>query len=131
VTLDVEGRLVYSAHHYGPNEYRQPWFGASTTPGDLQAVWAKYWGSISDNGIAPVWVGEFGTTHDLADVQSPTPGSQGQWFQALTDWLQRHPDVGWTYWALNGEDRYGLLDSQYARVANTTKQAMLAALQAP
>jgi len=49
----------------------------------------------------------------------------------MKDWLGRHPEVGWTYWALNGEDRYGLLDSQYAHVANATKQTMLAAIQSP
>ena len=76
-------------------------------------------------------MGEFGTPNTLSDLQDATPGSQGQWFQAMTDWLQRHPEVGWTYWALNGEDRYGLLDSQYAHVANPAKQSTLSAIQSP
>ncbi len=78
-------------------------------------------------GTAPVWVGEFGTDNTASDVESSTAGSQGQWFQSLVSYLSANPWMGWTYWALNGEDSYDLLDSNYdATPASAAKQSLLA-----
>ncbi|MDB6008369.1 MAG: Endo,4-beta-xylanase precursor [Gammaproteobacteria bacterium] len=132
VTLSVPHQLVYSAHDYGPNLFQQAWFNSSTTPASLSAIWGKYWGYISAGGIAPVWLGEFGTTNNNTDVESTAAGSQGQWFQALAGFLQATPAIQWTYWALNGEDSYGLLDNNYDQTpANALKQSLLAAIQSP
>src|SRR6266571_8991105 len=77
-------------------------------------------------------VGEFGTGNTASDIQSATPGSQGQWFESLVNFLQNNPSIGWTYWALNGEDSYGLLDNNYdATPANAQKDSMLASIQFP
>jgi len=132
VVLNVANQLVYSAHDYGPNLFQQPWFNSSTTNASLVAVWNKYWGYINNAGTAPVWVGEFGTDNNSSDLQSSAAGSQGQWFQDLVGFIQANPTLNWTYWALNGEDEYGLLDSTYdATPASATKQSMLAAMQFP
>jgi endoglucanase len=132
VTLTSPGHVVYSAHDYGPNLFPQTWFSASTTPASLGALWDRNWGYLYTRGIAPVWVGEFGTDGTASDVRSSTPGSQGQWFQSLVSYLGRHRWMGWTYWALNGEDPYHLLDSDYGAVpASAQKQSLLAAIQAP
>ncbi len=130
VVLNVTGRLVYSAHDYGPNLYQQSWFNSSTTYSSLVTVWTKFWGYLSLDGIAPVWVGEFGTTNNTSDIQSSVAGSQGQWFQSMVSFLQSHPQLQWTYWALNGEDSYALLDSRYdATPVSALKQQMLASIQ--
>jgi endoglucanase len=130
VQLNVANQLVYSAHDYGPMEYPQSWFNGSTTYDSLVSTWTSYWAYISLNGIAPVWVGEFGTLNDGADIQATTPGSQGQWFSSLVQFLGANPSLHWTYWALNGEDRYGLLDSTYdATPVSAPKQQLLAGLQ--
>jgi endoglucanase len=132
VTLNTPNRLVYSAHDYGPHEYGQSWFNSSTTPASLQAVWTKNWAYLSQNGTAPVWLGEFGTTNNSSDIQNTVAGSQGQWFQTLVSFLGSNPAISWTYWALNGEDSYGLLDSNYDSVpASSQKQQLLASIQAP
>ena len=132
VQLSVANQLVYSAHDYGPMEYAQPWFNGSTTYDSLVSTWTSNWAYISLNGIAPVWVGEFGTLNDDADVQGTTPGSQGEWFSSLVQFLTANPSMGWTYWALNGEDRYGLLDSAYdATPVSALKQQLLAGIQFP
>ena len=40
--------------------------------------------------------------------------------------------MGWTYWALNGEDSYDLLDSNYdATPVSAAKQSLLATDQFP
>lgn len=130
VTFNTPNRLVYSAHDYGPHEYAQTWFNSNTSYNSLYTVWTSHWGFITQNGIAPVWLGEFGTTNNSADIQSNTAGSQGQWFQSLVQYLASDSTLNWTYWALNGEDSYGLLDSNYdANPANPLKQQSLASIQ--
>jgi endoglucanase len=131
VPMPVAQRLVGSAHDYGPKEYQQSWFNSSTTPQSLDAVWTKYWAYLSIDGYAPVWVGEFGTTNDAASAESSVPGSEGQWFSSLVTFLANQPNISWTYWALNGEDNYGLLDSNYdATPPSSLKQQLLSSIQA-
>jgi endoglucanase len=132
VQLSLPSQLVYSAHDYGPAESSQVWFNGSTSYESLVSTWTSYWAYISLNGIAPVWVGEFGTLNDSADIQSTTPGSEGQWFSSLVQFLGANPNLNWTYWALNGEDRYALLDSTYdATPVSALKQQLLAGIQFP
>lgn len=132
VTLPVAGRLVYSAHDYGPDVWGQPWFNGSATSTTLQAVWTKNWAYLSTGNIAPVWVGEFGTTNVSTDIESNGAGSQGQWFSALVGFLANQPNISWTYWALNGEDSFALLDSNYdAAPASALKQQLLESIQFP
>ncbi len=88
VTLNVTHQLVYSAHDYGPNLYQQSWFNGSTTYQSLVAVWTRFWAYLSLNNVAPVWVGEFGTTNNNSDIESTVPGSQGQWFQSIVTFMQ-------------------------------------------
>jgi endoglucanase len=131
VALSSPGHVVYSAHDYGPDEYQQTWFNSSTTTSSLDAVWNKFWGYIPQDGIAPLWVGEFGTGNAAADVSDSTPGSQGQWFSSLVSYIQAN-NLDWTYWALNGEDSYGLLDNNYDPTpALAAKQADLASIESP
>lgn len=125
VRLAVSNQLVYSAHDYGPNEYHQNWFNGATAA-SLEAVWNRHWGFISREGIAPVWVGEFGTSNSSRDITGTRdPGSQAQWFQELVGYLGKNPAIGWTSWALNGEDANGLLDSGYAAPSNPSKLVAL------
>ena len=112
VQLSIPDHIIYSAHEYGPMEHSQPWFNASTTSASLQALWNRRWGFIEDQGIAPVFIGEFGTS--LTDQHSDTtPGSQGQWFGAFINYLQTRSHVGWSYWSANAEDRYAFFKPDY------------------
>ncbi len=130
VTLSAAGHVVYSAHDYGPNLFQQTWFNSSTTPASLDAVWNANWGYLYSQNTAPVWVGEFGTDNTAADVSSSVAGSQGQWFSSLVAYLKANPAMGWTYWALNGEDSYALLDSNYdSTPVSSLKQSLLARIQ--
>ncbi len=132
VTLSVPNQLVYSAHDYGPDLYQQSWFNSSTTPASLDAVWNRYWAYISAGGTAPVWVGEFGTDNTSTDIENTAAGSQGQWFESLISFLQNNPQLNWTYWALNGEDSYGLLDSNYdATPPSSLKLSELESIEFP
>lgn len=83
---------------------------------------------------APVWMGEFGTGNDAGDLVSSMPGSQGQWFTDLINFIQSsyvrtaQNDSGlpvhalnWTYWALNTDDSYALLGARFSGLANPKK----------
>lgn len=130
VVLSVAARLVYSAHDYGPNLFQQSWFSSSTSFSSLSSVWNKFWGYINSNRIAPLLVGEFGTGNNSSDVESVSPGSQGQWFQSLINFMQNNPSLNWTYWALNGEDSYALLNNNYdSTPLSSLKQSELASIQ--
>ncbi len=129
VVLPRANHVVYSAHDYGPVEYQQPFF-TNATYASLSTLWDQTWGYISTNKQAPVWLGEFGTTNDAASLVSDVNGSQGLWFSSLATYITLHPNLSWTYWALNGSDRYGLLDPNYDPTpASALKQSILATLQ--
>lgn len=49
---------------------------------------------------------------------------------ALVAYIKSNPQINWTYWALNGEDSYGLLDGNYDPTpASATKQALLQSIR--
>lgn len=132
VTLNVANQLVYSAHDYGPALFQQSWFNSGTTAATLQAHWVQDFAFIYNNKTAPVWLGEFGTGNAATDIQNSAAGSEGQWFSSLIQFLAANPAMNWTYWALNGEDSFSLLDSNYdAAPVNSTKQQLLASIQFP
>jgi|KBSMisStandDraft_5_1062788.scaffolds.fasta_scaffold170496_3 hypothetical protein len=45
-------------------------------------------------------------------------------------YLKSNAQIGWTYWALNDEDSYGVLDSNYdPTAASAVKQSLLQSIQ--
>lgn len=101
-------------------------------PGHPSFPWANT--GATPYSSAPVWLGEFGTANTSGDLSSTSRGSQGQWFTALVNFIQSSygatpsNDSGvpvhslhWSYWALNGNDSYGILNNDFSAIANTTK----------
>jgi len=95
---------------------------------------------------APLLVGEFGTGDAASDLTSTGSGSQGQWFSALVELIRDSSDgsadatglealgasindLSWGYWALNGNDSYGLTDSGFTSVDTPAKLAALCSIQ--
>lgn len=129
LTLSVPHRLVYPPHDYsfdhaGLQSYDQ-----------LATILGERWGFIITQGkpfTAPLWVGEFGTVHDAADVDAST--GAGLWFESLRRYLAVG-DVDWSYWALNGTEAngapvdpsrttaktetYGILDTTWTAAASS------------
>ena len=131
MSLNVANRVVYSAHEYGPVEANQPWFNGSATPASLNAVKDQNWGFIHNNNTGPIFVGEFGTLNGNADIQSTTPGSQGQWFSSTVAYLQGKPAMSHAYWAMNGNDRYALFNDSFNGIVNASKLTLLQTIQFP
>ncbi|MBW8804314.1 MAG: cellulase family glycosylhydrolase [Catenulisporales bacterium] len=129
VRLNVANRLVYSAHDYATSVADQPWFHEASFPSNMPAIWGKNWGYLFDSNIAPVWVGEFGTT-----LQSPTDQA---WLKALVSYLRPTATYGadsyqWTFWSWNPDsgDTGGILNDDWLTV-NTVKDGYLASIKAP
>lgn len=122
VRLNVPGRLVYSAHDYGPGVYLQGWFQDPEFPANLPGIWDHHWGYLAKEGIAPVLLGEFGG-------QSVGDDAEGIWQRELVKYLKAN-GISYTYWSLNGNsgDTGGILGDDWKSV-NQDKQALLASYQ--
>jgi endoglucanase len=119
VVLNVPHRLVYSTHEYPSTISNHPWFNASNYPYNLPAVWDAHWGYIYKQGIAPVWVGEFGTKLQTA--------SDKEWLTTFVHYLGTGSGgVNWTFWCWNPDsgDTGGILNGDWKTI-NTAKEAYL------
>jgi endoglucanase len=129
VRLNVANRLVYSAHEYGNSVFHQTWFDDPSFPANLPAHWDEAWGYIAKQNIAPVWVGEFGTTLQSAQ--------DGVWLKALVQYMGPTASVGanglsWSFWSLNPNsgDTGGILKDDWLSV-DTAKDAYLNPVKFP
>jgi len=93
VRLSNPRKLVYSPHDYGMSVYgQQSWFLDPAFPATLEPYWDNMWGYIAKEGIAPILIGEFGST-----LQDP---KDRIWLPKLLDYANRN-GMSWTYWCLN------------------------------
>ncbi|MFE2216283.1 cellulase family glycosylhydrolase [Streptomyces canus] len=129
VQLNVANRVVYSAHDYATSVAQQSWFSDPSFPANMPGIWDKYWGYIFKQNIAPVWVGEFGTT-----LQSTV---DQKWLAALVSYLRPTSTYGadsfhWTFWSWNPNsgDTGGILKDDWQTV-DTVKDGYLASAKAP
>ncbi|HQS18297.1 Calx-beta domain-containing protein [Reyranella sp.] len=135
IDLALDDRLVYSAHDYPNSVYKQPWFQGADFPANLPAKFDQMWGYIYKEGIAPVWIGEFGTK--LVDPKD------APWLEAITSYLggdfdndgtsdlapgQKGPS--WTFWSWNpnSSDTGGILTDNWTGV-NQTKMGYLTPIE--
>lgn len=125
VVLNVPNRIVYSAHDYTTDVSQQSWFNAPDFPANLPNVWDTHWGYIYKKNIAPIWVGEFGTT--LAQSKDAA------WLSAMAQYLGKGvTGISWTFWALNPDsgDTGGILKNDWKTV-DQTKQDYLTPIEFP
>ncbi len=112
VQLNVANRLVYSAHDYGISVYdRQPWFKDSTFPNNLPSVWDHFWGYLYKQNVAPILVGEFGST-----LANPL---DAQWMKALMSYMGSGVNgMSFTYWSWNPDsgDTGGIVQDDWVTV---------------
>ncbi|OYX75791.1 MAG: hypothetical protein B7Y95_00655 [Rhizobiales bacterium 32-66-11] len=135
IELDVENKLVYSAHDYPNSIYPQPWFSDPSYPANLPEKFDQMWGYIYKENIAPVYIGEFGTK--LTDPKD------APWLEAITSYLGGDLDnngttdiaagdkgVSWTYWSWNPNsgDTGGILKDDWTSV-NTNKLSYLEGIE--
>ena len=123
------------------------WFGHPE--GQTQAAYIQQMNSsggyLLTEGIAPLWVGEFGGTASVLSA----PGGGGTWWANIQAWLKEY-DVDWCWWALNpthgqsstpgtshiqnswgAPEPYGLLTLDWTDVAYPAVVSMLQAMMRP
>jgi len=124
VRLSVPDKLVYSAHDYGPEVYKQSWLKASNFPNNLPGVWQKHWAYLQKAGTAPVFMGEFGGGSMGQDAE-------GVWQRSLVTFLKTN-NISYAYWAWNPDsgDTGGILQNDWKTV-NQSKLDVLNAYQWP
>jgi len=105
--------LWYSAHEYGPEVYAQPWFSSPDFPENLPAIWdSKFW-FVEQEGIRPVFIGEFG----IKETSAADPGSVAhRWLTTFMEHVGRH--ASWTFWSMNPNsgDTGGILKDDWVSV---------------
>ncbi len=104
--LSRPGHVVYEVHDYGPDVFEQPWHRAPGFPGNLPAFWDRQWGFVQEEGIGPVWVGEWGSRLDVTQER--------QWATALRDYIAARK-LSWTWWtwAPESPDTGGILEDDF------------------
>src|SRR5215472_3485206 len=125
VRLNVPHQVVYSPHAYPPDVYHLSYFNAPDYPNNLPHIWDTHWGFIVKKGIAPLWLGEFGT--QLANTVDQ------QWLTSIISYLGPGvAGINWAYWALNPDsaDTGGILQNDWVTV-NQNKQDYLTPLEFP
>ncbi len=100
---ELNSKIVYSPHDYGPSVYNQTWFDKEfTTQTLLDDYWYDTWAYINDQNIAPLLIGEWGGHMD--------GGKNQKWMELLRDYMiDNH--INHTFWCLNPNsgDTGGLL----------------------
>lgn len=100
--------------------------------GQINPVWPGHssypWSNTGATAYTstPVWIGEFGTGTSNSDIFSTGAGSEGQWFTDMVNFINssyaltsaNNPGFSmqpleWTYWSINGNDSFAILNSNW------------------
>jgi endoglucanase len=119
VRLNHQQQLVYAPHEYGPALFKHTWFTDAKFPQNMVNIWDTSFYYIAREGIAPIWIGEFGGREVDRETKS------GQWQNALVDFIKQE-NLGFAYWSWNpnSHDTGGILQDNWQQI-QADKQAML------
>ena len=102
----ITDQLVYSPHEWGPwKDNLLGEFSYRTTYKTLLKIFMENWAFLlHQKSPVPIWLGEFDTCNYSIKkcVSSTSHGKQGQWFQLMLEFLKKNPQVGWSYYTING-----------------------------
>lgn len=156
VQLAAANKLAYSPHEYGQSVGTQSWLAydgqtpPANWPNNLPGVWRPHWGFIFEQGIAPLWIGEFGGKYGVngSGVQDASAAPHGAyertWTTTLCGYLNGDfngdgasdlpagsKGMSFSYWSLNPNsgDTGGMLQDDWQTV-QASKLALINTLLA-
>ncbi len=121
IIFKVPNRAVYSPHAYSFGAQQQPNYAELKQAFDERAGFL-----LHTTPAIPLWIGEFGTCQTLTPCEGDPKGT---WIRGFVRYVKEHPELGWSYWALNGTqssgvsrkydalEAFGLLTTDYRHIA--------------
>lgn len=137
VELEIPNKVIYSPHEYGSHtlggplsgnvdhqwfnpEAQMPFYAGLPFPDNMFEVWRRQWGMLAEDNIAPVWIGEMGSTLSVGGQDWFTVGVGGAithnifepdyaqkhydldtaWLKKLSDYCNKF-DIGTAWWSFN------------------------------
>ncbi|PLJ77027.1 glycoside hydrolase family 5 protein [Infirmifilum sp. SLHALR2] len=112
VRLPLE-KVVYTAHVYGPDVAKQPYFDDPTFPENMPAIWMQNFGYVKLNLSLPLVIGEFGGRYG----HGGDPRDKA-WQDKFVDWLIQNRICDFFYWSWNPNsgDTGGLLQDDWSSI---------------
>ncbi|WP_207461370.1 carbohydrate-binding domain-containing protein [Azospirillum sp. SYSU D00513] len=104
IEFNVDNKLVYSVHDYGPSLHMMDWFKDPNFPNNMPEKWNQMWGHLIQDDKAPVLVGEFGSKMET-DIDKKWMPELIQYMDGdynldgKSDLAAGEQGVNWTYWA--------------------------------
>lgn len=111
-------KVAYSPHEYGHEAGPPNWFTKSlkgkSFPSNLFEVWRQQWGYLAEENIAPVWIGEFGSTWRVGDAGFTTEAKamDQEWLHRLADYCHSRR-IGTAFWGFVPDVIGGLVETDY------------------
>lgn len=150
VVLNLPNRVAYSPHEYGLSVYYANWLRSGSNnpagwPGNMYTKRTHHYGYIYEQGIAPVWVGEFGGRFGIGDdglLYGTDYVYEREWLTTLINHMNGDYNgdgtsnltagqmgMSFSYWAWNQNsgDTGGLVQNGFV-LPQTGKLALLAPL---
>lgn len=116
IELSVDNKVVYSAHVYAWSGWGELNPYSKSKYKKFAEAMSRNWAYLIEENIAPVWVGEFGTS------ENPSVGDRNYWTH-LMRFMRNLPEASWGYWAINPRkplndeyESYGIVDESWSSV---------------
>lgn len=103
LVMPTANKVVYSPHEYGSflNGDSQAWFKESDYPANMPTFWSGMWGYLAEENIAPVWVGEFGSTMKAkGDYTQHFVDLDMLWLDNMAEYFEENK-INFAYWSIN------------------------------
>ncbi len=121
VVLNQANKLVYSPHDYPNSVWPQQWFQVNEYPENLPNVFREAWGFIFEEGIAPIYLGEFGSEliqpKDIAWMEKIVQYINGDFnTDGVVDIPETQEGMSFAYWSWNPNSSFtgGILMDDWA-----------------
>ena len=135
VDFNVDNKLVYSVHSYGPSIHEMEWFKGSDFPNNMDEKYNENWGWMLKDNKHPVLVGEFGGKLDT-DQDKKYMGKLVEFMNGdyngdgVNELPADEEGASWTYWSWNPNsgDTGGILKDDWKTVDTVKYEAIKSGL---